>query len=113
MQLPHANSAYVPLRKLTDYLLSETHALGKAKARFFRKMGFDKEQAEELRRALLEVARTGKVIDAVRTPYGTKYVVDGELDTPVGKKVNIRTIWIVEQGEEIPRFVTAYPRSGA
>ena len=84
--------------------------MGKAKAQFFHRMGFRKERAEELRNALLEVARTGEVHSVVSTPYGTKYIVDGELLTPLGRRVNVRTVWIVERGEDIPRFVTAYPR---
>jgi len=39
-------------------------------------------------------------------------VVDGELLTPLGRRVSVRTVWIVEGEEEIPRFVTAYPQTG-
>lgn len=39
--LPNAEDAYIPWEKLTDYLLSETHAVGKAKARFFRAHGYN------------------------------------------------------------------------
>ncbi len=113
MQLPNARFAYVPLPKLTAYLLSETHAVGRAKARFFCEMGFCKEHPDMLMRALLEVAETGEVRSVVETPYGMKYVVDGALPTPVGKRVHIRTVWIVETGRERPRFVTAYPVAGA
>jgi hypothetical protein len=43
------------------------------------------------------------------TLYGKKYVVQGELIGPTGKKAKIITIWVIEEGEPIPRFVTAYP----
>ncbi|WP_416223734.1 DUF6883 domain-containing protein [Thermoflexus sp.] len=41
MPLPNAGNAYVPLSKITRYLLSETHSVGRAKARFFRALGFN------------------------------------------------------------------------
>lgn len=110
MQLPNADIAYVPLRKVTEYLLSDTHTVGRMKARFFQQVGFTKERAAELRKALIEIGQTGKITNVIATDYGTKYVVDGELHTPVGKRVSIRTIWIVERDQDKPRFVTAYPR---
>jgi hypothetical protein len=61
MQLPNASAAYVPLRKLTAYLLSDTHPVGKEKALFFQRIDFQKDQPEKLQEALLEVARMGKV----------------------------------------------------
>ena len=111
MQLPNASVAYVPLRKLTAYLLSDTHPVGKEKALFFQRIGFQKDQPEKLQEALLEVARMGKVSNVVHTPYGTKYVVDGELRTPMSRSVRIRTVWIIESNKKNPRFVTAYPQT--
>jgi uncharacterized protein DUF6883 len=40
MQLPNGLQAYIPSEKLRASLLSETHAVGKAKATFFRALGF-------------------------------------------------------------------------
>jgi len=34
MELPNKEKAYIPLAKLKDYLLSETHSVGKSKAKF-------------------------------------------------------------------------------
>jgi len=39
----------------------------------------------------------------------SKYVAEGDLVTPSGIRAQICTVWIVETGENIPRFVTAYP----
>lgn len=39
MKLPRNREAIVPELKLTDYLLSETHPVGRAKAKFFRALG--------------------------------------------------------------------------
>jgi hypothetical protein len=49
------------------------------------------------------------VADSERSPYGTKYMIDGALDTPNGVMIRVRTIWIIEKGQDTPRFITAYP----
>ena len=109
MQLPHCNNAFVPSRKLTEYLLSETHAVGRAKAKFFREFGFDEANAALLQQGLLSIAQTEAVVDVVQTPFGTKYVIDGTLESPRGDTISIRTVWVVEAGSDRPSFVTAYP----
>jgi hypothetical protein len=109
MELPNKSRAQVPLEKITNYLLSETHAVGKSKARYFRSYGFDHETASDLAQGLLEIAQNAPVDSFERSPYGTKYIVDGELETPNGVMIHVRTIWIIENNTEIPRFVTAYP----
>jgi hypothetical protein len=38
-----------------------------------------------------------------------KYVVGGTLNGPSGAVADVVTVWIVLDGEDIPRFVTAYP----
>jgi hypothetical protein len=35
--------------------------------------------------------------------------VDGEIETPAGRSVVIRTVWIVDHSQSAPRLVTAYP----
>lgn len=107
--LPNKANAYVPPRKLADYLLSETHAVGKSKARFFRSLGFNEAMVSELEQGLLEIAHTGHVKEQLDSPHGVKYVIDGALKTPRGTLVQVRTIWIIEFGYQAPRFVTAYP----
>ncbi len=109
IRLPNAEQAHISQRKLTAYLLSETHAIGKFKARFFRSLGFGKHNLGQLEQELLKIARRGQVVKAERSSYGTKYVVDGQLETPKGELVFIRTVWIVELGQVYPRFVTGYP----
>lgn len=108
-QLPNKEKACVPRHKVVNYLLSETHSVGKSKARFFRLLGFDENTASELEQGLVEIAQTGEVKESVRSPYGIKYVIDGYLKTPRGVSVRIRTIWIIEFPHQAPRFVTAYP----
>ena len=109
MKLPDAELAVVPRAKVTDYLLSETHPPGRAKARVFVACGFDRAEPELFEEALVTVARTGNVIDVQPTPYGTKYVVEGDLGGSVAASLTVRTVWIIEKTGDAPRLVTAYP----
>ena len=47
-----------------------------------------------------------------KTPFGTRYVVEGIMEVPDGRTPSIRSVWFVAEGEEIPRFATAYPAGG-
>jgi len=53
MKLPNIEHAYVPRAKLNDYLLSESHACGRAKAIFFRKFGFNESNVALLEKGLI------------------------------------------------------------
>jgi hypothetical protein len=110
MKLPHGGEAVVPLRKLTEYLLSESHLVGSSKAAFFRNLGIDQDRVEVLKKALLTIARDENVVEDVSSPHGIKYVVNGVIETPSGVAATVRTIWIIESGQDRPRFVTAYPK---
>ena len=72
MELPNKSRAQVPLEKVTDYLLSETHAVGKSKAKYFRSYGFNNETASDLAQGLLEIAQNTPVESSERSLYGTK-----------------------------------------
>jgi hypothetical protein len=109
MQLPNRYKAYIPLPKLTTSMLSETHAVGKSKAKFFRALGFDETNMDLLERGLITIAQTEPVNETVSTPYGEKYVIEGNLQSPTNLTAKVRTVWIIETGEDSPRFVTAYP----
>ena len=83
--------------------------IGHTKAAFFYKAGFTRQRVVGLRLALLDLAQKGDVTEVTEMLYGVKYVVDGELRTPTGESIEIRTVWIVEKREVRPRFVAAYP----
>lgn len=109
MQLPYSEKAYVPVSKLRDYLLSETHPVGKSKAKILRAAGFNETNVGFLKQGLLTIAHSGKVVDVISSLHGVKYVIDGLLKAPDGSAIKMRTIWITEKGQVRPRFVTAYP----
>jgi len=109
MKLPNSENAYIPLAKLKDYLLSENHAAGRSKAKFFRAFGFDETNIEVLEHGLIMIARNQEVNEVLSSVHGAKYIIDGTLSTPIGRIVNLKTVWIIDKGQDHPRFVTAIP----
>ncbi|HEY2825921.1 MAG TPA: hypothetical protein VGI83_10280, partial [Gemmatimonadales bacterium] len=63
-----------------------------------------------LAKALRAIARQGTVRQRVTTAHGVQYIVDGWVRDDRGVAVPLRTVWIVNSGEVIPRLVTAFPR---
>ncbi|MBM3539770.1 MAG: hypothetical protein FJX55_18325, partial [Alphaproteobacteria bacterium] len=110
--LPAAERAVVDDRKITDYLLSAAHPAGRAKAAFFRGFGFSIDRWAILRAAILEHARTAAIVEAIDTPYGRKYVIEGPMTAPDGRAPAVRAVWFIGKGEAAPRFVTAYQGRG-
>lgn len=108
MKLPFGERAYVSPSKVRDYLLSRTHPVGRWKARVFLAVGFNETNASELEEALLSLARRQDVSGVERSVHGTKYVIEGEIETPSGRRLTVRTVWIIEPGTQVPRLVTAY-----
>ena len=110
MKVPGVAAAAVPKAKITSYLLSRTHPTGRAKAAFFSALGFAPENWRALADALIRHAAENEVTTVDETRFGTKYTVEGSLDTPAGPGPVIRVVWFVEKGQTSPRLVTAYPR---
>ena len=109
MRLPNHVNAIIPKEKLTDYLLSETHPVGRSKAHYFSSLGFSENNIAELSNGLLEIARGNDVSETIDIEFGTKYIVKGNLRTPRALLAEVITIWIIEGEGGVPRFVTAYP----
>jgi len=61
-------------------------------------------------KALKDLAVTGKVTAATRSPHGEKYVMVGRIQPPGGQGATVQCIWIVDKGQATARLVTAYPR---
>jgi hypothetical protein len=97
------------VEKIAGYLLSERHPVGQAKARYFKKVGYSEKNVLQLREDLIKIAVINAVSEEISTPFGIKYIVDGDVVSPTGITARLRTVWIIETGEKLPRFVTAYP----
>ena len=99
----------VPPQKITHYLLSLTSRDGKGKARFFFGYGFTVADWEVLADALKRHAAENPVTKTETTDYGTRYVIEGMMRTPDGRTPQLRTVWLLENAGDAPRFITAYP----
>jgi len=70
MELPNKFHAYVSISKISDYLLSETHIVGRSKARFFRSFGFDEANVSRFEQGLIHIAQIELVGEITETIYG-------------------------------------------
>jgi hypothetical protein len=110
MMIPNADRAAIDASKILGYLLSDTHPIGRFKAAFFGALGYSDENWTLLRDDLLMLARTAPAVAGKASPFGQIFQVDGKLIGPLGRSAEVRTVWIIKTSEDIPRFVTAYPR---
>ena len=110
MKLPNAERAVVEREKIADYLLDPAHPDNGGKAAFFLALGYTRDEWALLASALRRLALATEVAKSVETVHGIKYILDGGMETPGGKRPVVRTIWIVDCGLDRPRLVTAYPR---
>jgi hypothetical protein len=108
VKIPGAERAFVDPAKVRDYLLSPEHPVGRAKAQFFVQLGFERTNCMVLRDQLLRLATTDAAVGDT-TRFGQKYVVRGTIERPASGGVALIAIWIILNGEDFPRFVTAYP----
>jgi len=109
VKLPRAEDALIPIEKVRDYLLSAANPRTRGKAAFFQGLGFDPAAWELLRDALLVIAQAEDVDPGQPSEFGTKYEIRATIAGPTGRWAVIRTVWIVNVGEDRPRFITAFP----
>jgi len=109
LKIPKDGDVRVDERKVRDYLLSESHPVGRFKARVFAAVGFDSKGVPAFIGELRRIAAVGEVSEIVETPFGQKYLVPGDLKGPLGT-LPVVTVWFLEQGEGGARLVTVRPR---
>ena len=107
--IPNYERAIIEPAKLKDYVLSNTHPIGRFKASLFQQMGYTERNweqfAEDIRRQHLALeAELGE-----KTKYGQKYIITGNFKGLGGKAMKLKSSWIILTGEDFPRFVTIYP----
>ena len=118
MKLPNAENALVDIAKLRDYSLNPNHPKGKHKARaFLEKLRIGRDDAELLRRLILEAVLTADAVEQKSTAYGRRFVVDfiwDRWDGVIQYKAVVRTAWIIRNEEDFPRLTTCFtPRRSA
>jgi|SRR6266545_4481869 len=110
MTIPNANRAIISPEKLTGYLLNASHKRGGPKARLLLSVGYRSDNPQLLESDLrvqhlsLDVTRTHQ------NAYGVVYEIEGPIKTPNGRSVRFCSVWQVDTGTDVPRFITMYPR---
>ena len=68
--LPNVDEVVIDEAKIIDYQLSETHPVGKYKARFFKRLGYNKNRSQELKSDIQQFAEIWQVTETVETRFG-------------------------------------------
>lgn len=112
MRLPGAEHAVVDIAKLRDYCLNPEHPEGKHKARvFLEKLGITRNDAEQLRQAILEGVLLAEAVEQAPTPFGRRFVLDLLISRGEGIVLStavVRTAWIIRHEEDFPRLTTCF-----
>jgi hypothetical protein len=107
--LPNRKNAVVKKTKITEYLLSLDHPLGRTKASFFYRFGFNAGNWELLRDAFIEDTENNEVYETHENNYGIKYNIRGPIHTPDDRNPIIESVWIIKSQSETPYLITAFP----
>ena len=106
--LPNADKAVVPLEKLRGYSLDSSHPVGKHKARVFAlALGMTQDDAPRLREMILQGVLTNEAVEVDANEHGTRFIMDFQT-LGVKGALTIRTAWIIDIGEIIPRLTSCY-----
>ncbi len=108
-RLPNAELAWVPLEKMTEYLLNPLNPQARSKPDDFAKMRYDSQNIDVLERDLISVAQNYPPIEERVFPDYATYRVEGNIATPKDGNRYIRTVWEIRPDDTRPRLVTAYP----
>ena len=108
MKLSNFQKAIIPESKLSGYCLNLEHKDGQHKARVFRAaLGLTAENSDELRNALLQALINCEAEFQKTTANGDLYIIIFPM-TRNNKTENIKSVWIIRNGEDFPRLVTCY-----
>jgi hypothetical protein len=108
--IANAGRAIIAADKLTRYLLNPSHKRGGLKARLLLGLGY---RADAFHVLESDLRAQHLPLDATRTSrnaYGVAYEIEGAIMTPCGRSVRFCSIWQIDAGSEVPRFITMYPR---
>jgi hypothetical protein len=109
VRLDGHESVVIAEAKLRDYLLSDTHPVGRFKAAFLRALGFSSENWAELDSAIRAQVVPLDVAPGKPSPHGTKYETDGILRGPNDRAARVVVVWIVYPGDSRRHLLTLYP----
>jgi len=110
MRIPNADRAILASEKLRSYLLDPSHRRGSAKARLLLSCGYRADAWRTLESDLRVQHLTADVAESNENIYGRRFEICAPLATPSGRRIVFRSIWQIDNGTDIPRLITLYPR---
>lgn len=110
MTIPGADRAVITREKLTSYLLNVAHKRGGAKARLLLSLGYRADDPQSLEADLRAQHLTLEVVRTRHNEFGIVYEIEAPIRTPSGRSVRFRSIWQIDSGTDLPRFINMYPR---
>jgi hypothetical protein len=110
MTVPNAERAVVAAEKATEYLLNMSHKRGAAKARLLVGVGYGPDTPRLLESDLRAQHLSVDVTRTSGNAYGVVYEIEGPIKTPSGKTIRFCSIWQIDAGTDVPRFITMDPR---
>ncbi len=110
MKVPNADRAIIAADKLTGYLLNVSHKRGGPKARLLMSVGYRPDNPQSLESDLRAQHLSLDVNRTHGSAYGVVYEIEAPIKTPNGRSVRFCSVWQVDTGTEVPRFITMYPR---
>ena len=110
MPIPNAEKAVIAPEKLRDYLLNLGHRRGGTKARILQLCGYHADDWQILESDLRTQHLTLDSIDTKDSPYGRRYEIRAPIKTPSGRVMVFESVWQIDLGLDLPRFITMYPR---
>jgi hypothetical protein len=79
MKVPNNEEVIISESKITEYLLSEKHPLGRYKAKFLKSLGFEIDNHEQFVDQLKAILKQNKVASKIDNKFSTKYLVECEI----------------------------------
>jgi hypothetical protein len=79
------------------------------KAKGFDKLGFSASNSDGLRKVLDSIGKQVDLVGGVTTQFGTKFEKVVEIVGPNGVRGRITTVWQIDHGSDVLRFITAIP----
>jgi hypothetical protein len=110
MPIPNASRATIAREKLTAYLLNPSHKRGGPKAKRLLGLGYRTSAPEVLETDLRIQHLSLDPMRVSQNAYGVVYEIDGPIQTPGGRTARFVSIWQTDTGNDVPRFITMYPR---
>jgi hypothetical protein len=107
--LPNYQNAVLPREKLEKYVLDPTNPVGKNKAVVFKSvLAFDPSNWDVLAKIIIDQLPYYEALLGRKDNYGQRYNVTMPITGPNGRTADVLTAWIIDIGEDYPRFITAY-----